>query len=254
MRLPPRLTDPVAASLLARMSAVEWRLLREPAETGRRNMERDEALLAAAAREALPPTLRFYAWNPPAVSLGRFQDAEGINREYAAQRGWDVVRRPTGGRGVLHQFEVTYSITLPPSVVGGSGVRAGYAVLVGALNAGLRELLGASPETPEPTSERCGPRSRRAANCFALAAECDTLAPGGKLVGSAQVRRGGALLQHGSILLDLEPEAWTALFGDPGRPVSLRGLLGTAPAREEVEQAVIAGFERWGIRFGHPEG
>jgi len=211
-------------------------------------MATDQALLDAAVSGAAPPTLRFYTWDPPAVSLGRFQDARGVNEEYARSRGWDVVRRPTGGRGVLHQFELTYSIVLPPSVLAGVGVRTSYSVLVGSLNAGLRLLLGASVGEPGPDgAARCTTGSSRAANCFALASECDTLVPGGKLVGSAQIRKGGALLQHGSILLDLEPEAWTALFGEPGHPVALRGLLGFLPAPVDVEAALVAGFAAWGI-------
>jgi lipoate-protein ligase A len=210
----------------------------------------DEALLSAAASEAAPPTLRFYSWDPPAVSLGRFQDAASVDGEYARSRGWDVVRRPTGGRGVLHQFELTYSVALPPSVLAGAGVRASYSVLVGMLNAGLRELLGDSvAEMTRAEAGRCSTGSTRAANCFALASECDTLVPGGKLVGSAQVRKDGALLQHGSILLDVEPEAWTALFGEAGRPVTLRQLLGRPLAIEEVQAVLLAGFASWGIRW-----
>jgi lipoyl(octanoyl) transferase len=200
----------------------------------------DLALLRAAAREA-PPTLRFYSWRPPAVSLGRFQEADGIDLEYARCRGWDVVRRPTGGRAVLHHLELTYSLALPPSVVGGTGVRTSYQVLVDVLNAGLASLLrGAAGAPARPPA--CEAARSREANCFAVAGECDTLAAGGKLVGSAQVRRDGALLQHGSILLDAEPEAWTALFGSPGRLLTLRALLGEAPPAGDVAGAVIRGF------------
>jgi lipoyl(octanoyl) transferase len=254
----------------------------------------DLALLRAAAREAAPPTLRFYAWEPPAVSLGRFQSPEGIDLEYARRRGWDVVRRPTGGRAVLHHLELTYSLVLPPSAVGGAGVRTSYCVLARALNAALYGVRrpaaaftppDATPGTQEephlagpfallgtaapPSANHRGRRGRRRlrfpythtpthphthtpthlnpANCFAHAAGCDTVVPGGKLAGSAQVRRDGALLQHGSILLDAEEEAWTALFGSPGRLVTLRHLLGAAPAPEEVAAAVLNGFLALGV-------
>lgn len=250
MRLPPNLTDPAALALLDRMRAAPWRVVRSGSSTGADNMAADLALLDAAVSGSAPPTLRFYSWDPPAVSLGRFQDAAGVNEDYARSRGWDVVRRPTGGRGVLHQFELTYSIVLPPSVLAGIGVRTSYTVLVGALNAGLRLLLGGSLGEPAREEKvRCTTGASRAANCFALASECDTLVPAGKLVGSAQIRKDGALLQHGSILLDLEPEAWTALFGEPGHPVALRGLLGYLPAPADVEAALEGGFAAWGIEL-----
>jgi lipoate-protein ligase A len=247
MKRPPAATDPAALAFRERLAAVPWRLLRSPAASGAENMALDVALLEAAAREDAAPALRFYMWEPPAVSLGRFQREDGIDLEYARRRGWDVVRRPTGGRAVLHQHELTYSIVLPPSVVGGAGVRTSYAVLIAALNDGLASLLDEPEPFPAPA---CTAASTREANCFALAGECDTLVREGKLVGSAQVRKDGALLQHGSILLDAEPEAWAALFGTAGRLVTLRQLLGAAPAPESVAAAVFSGFARLGVVAG----
>jgi lipoate-protein ligase A len=206
----------------------------------------DTALLEAAAREELPPALRFYAWDPPCVSLGRFQRLDGIHLDELRRRGWDLVRRPTGGRAVLHRHELTYSVVLPPSVVGGVGVRTSYALLVECLNSGLASLL---PHAAPAAPPACTARSSQEANCFALAGECDTLVRDGKLVGSAQVRRDGALLQHGSILLDAEPAVWTALFGTAGRLVTLRQLLGGAPTQERVAEAVMAGFRRAEVTF-----
>jgi lipoate-protein ligase A len=98
----------------------------------------------------------------------------------------------------------------------------------------------------------CNRQPSLPANCFALASECDTLVPQGKLVGSAQVRRDGALLQHGSILLDAEPDAWKALFGTPGRLVTLRQHLGGAVAPEVVIKALIHGFQRAGACLQAP--
>lgn len=201
-------------------------------------MAYDEDLLAAATGEG-SAVLRLYTWNPPAVSLGRFQSTEGINLSYLQKRGWDLVRRPTGGRAVLHQYELTYGLVLPPSLVEGVGIRTSYTVLTGALNAGLATLLGSRPEAPPPA---CDARDNRSPNCFALSGECDSLVATGKLVGSAQVRRSGALLQHGSILLHAEREAWTHLFGSAGRLVTLDDLLGAIPSLASVEAAVIQGF------------
>ncbi len=260
-------TDPAVQALQGRLTGRPWQVLRTGPADGATNMARDLELLEAAAAERLPPTLRFYTWSPPAVSLGRFQPEEGIDRDYRAARGWDLVRRPTGGRAVLHHLELTYSLVLPPSLVAGAGVRTSYAVLSRGLNAGLATLLGRIPCpneagacdvpvstqkisgscTAEETFVRSCTAPKGITNCFALASECDTLVPGGKLVGSAQVRHHGALLQHGSILLDAEPEAWTALFGTAGRLVTLRELLGAVPAQEVVERAVVAGFRSLGI-------
>jgi len=201
-------------------------------------MELDEALLAEACSRG-DPLLRVYAWNPPCVSLGRFQDAGGIDLEYARARGWDVVRRPTGGRAVLHQHEVTYAVALPPSLVAGVGVRSSYTVLAGALHAGLRAMLR-SPAAVGSGGSHTG--RVRSASCFAAADECDVITADGKLVGSAQVRRGGGLLQHGSILLDAEPAAWAALFGTAGRLVTLRQLLGRHIPHSEARAAVVTAF------------
>jgi lipoate-protein ligase A len=231
------------------MASVPWRLLRCGTAGAEWNMGLDEALLDAATAGASGPTLRFYAWSPPAVSVGHFQRLDQVNLDYAAERGFDVVRRATGGRGVLHQHEVTYSVVLPPSVVGGAGVRTSYIVLTQLLNAALRRLL---PETPNGAlstgaAARCDARENRTANCFALSSECDSVTPAGKLVGSAQVRRSGALLQHGSILLDAEPEAWERLFGQPGSLATLSALTGREVVPEEVIDAILAELAAAGI-------
>ena len=249
MRPPQALTDPAARALYHRMTCVPWHFIRSAAATGSENMAHDEALLQQAIAEQIPPTLRLYTWAPPAVSLGHFQTADAIDLEYARSRGWDIVRRPTGGRAVLHHLELTYCVVLPPSVVDGAGVRTSYSVLVGALNAGLAPLLQDVALSSPAEAPVCDARSNRAANCFALASECDTVIPDGKLVGSAQVRRAGALLQHGSILLDAEPAAWAALFGTSGRLVTLRQLLGRPVSASEVGVAIRQGFSSVGVSW-----
>ncbi|MCC2668382.1 MAG: biotin/lipoate protein ligase [Armatimonadetes bacterium] len=248
MKRPPAATDPAAAALHDRLTGVQWRLLPFERGTAAWNMAVDEALLDAAAREDAPPTLRFYGWSPPSVSLGHFQRPEDVDLAYAAERGFSLVRRATGGRGVLHQHEVTYSVVLPPSVVGGAGVRTSYAVLTRHLNAALRRLVPPDLESALSSGAGgCDARSNRTANCFALAAECDAVTPAGKLVGSAQVRRHGALLQHGSILLDAEPEAWERLFGEPGALATLSGLAGRPVGAGEVVDVILAELREAGI-------
>src|SRR5687768_10650291 len=103
---PPSPANERAALFLGRLGRHPWRVVRTGAASGPRNMALDLAMLRGACREEVPPTLRFYTWDPPAVSLGRFQCSEGIDLGYARGRGWDVVRRPTGGRAVLHHREL----------------------------------------------------------------------------------------------------------------------------------------------------
>lgn len=239
-----------AAAFEARLLEAPWRRLPDASAAGAAHMACDEALLEAAAAGA-DPVLRFYTWSPPAVSLGHFQNPDGVDLEYATRRGWDVVRRPTGGRGVLHQHEITYALALPPVVVGAAGVRTTHAVWTRLLAGGLRSFLGDRYAVPGPAAVASG--GGRPANCFAAAATCDlVLVDGdlvGKVVGSAQARRRGAVLQHGAILLDAEPEAWTALFGEPGRLLPLSRLLGAAPDPLVVRAALCAALREAGVRL-----
>src|SRR5262245_55784318 len=128
--------------LRARLAAVPWRLLHDGPAAGAWNMAVDRALLRAAG-EGGPPTLRFYSWVPAAVSLGRFQQPRGgIRWDHARSRGWHAVRRPTGGRAVLHHLELTYSITLPPALAAGASVLDGHHVLKEGLERALGQALG----------------------------------------------------------------------------------------------------------------
>jgi lipoate-protein ligase A len=232
------------AALHARLRATPWRLLETEPAPGAWNMGLDWSLLQRAAAEQVGPVLRFYGWDPPCVSLGRFQEPGDLPVR-ARALGFDAVRRPTGGMAVLHQHELTYSVVLPPSLVGGAGIRTSYELLSGAVGAGLRALLAGRP-APAPPLTAAAAQSARAVNCFACAAECDTLVAGWKVVGSAQVRHRGALLQHGSLLLDVEPESWRSLFGEPGRLIPLRRLLdagvASATLRALAAEALIDGF------------
>src|SRR5207248_1466855 len=118
--------------LRRRLSGLEWRLIEDRPAVGAWNMAVDEALLEAARRDEAPPTLRFYGWARPTLSLGRHQDPdEHIDHAFRCRRGIDLVRRPTGGRAVLHDHEVTYSIVLPAELGHGAGVGEVYAVLSG---------------------------------------------------------------------------------------------------------------------------
>jgi lipoate-protein ligase A len=185
----------------------------------------DEALMAGARAGAA--TLRFYAWEPGCLSLGRNQSTpdrvQGRLRE-ELQAGETVVRRPTGGRSVYHSRELTYSVTVPDRLWGGP--RRLYQRINRALRRGLTSLgaaLDPHPGFDDPAfdvepgfasegrargSPLRGPRPGNASHgalgpqpCFQAPAPGEVTARGRKLVGSAQWRHGGALLQHGSILL-----------------------------------------------------
>lgn len=167
----------------------------------------DEALLEVCHQ----PTLRFYSWQPAALSLGCFQQARTVDFAACQRHAIDVVRRPTGGRAILHAQELTYSIMLPPQhPLTKVSVAESYRVLSGGLLRGLA-ILGLRAELARPSAGFQADHSERqdeeglGAACFDAPSWYELTVNGYKVVGSAQVRRRGALLQHGSIPLVLEP-------------------------------------------------
>lgn len=185
------------------MSRLRWRLLVTPPAPAAWNMAVDEALLQHYLLGQSLPTVRLYQWDPPAVSVGYFQQLEqAINLETCRQQGWQWVRRLTGGRAVLHFHEVTYSIVLGIDTPGlPRGVLSSYRWLAAGLLAGL-QILGIEAEL---NGQRHQINTRSPA-CFASPARYELVVKGRKLVGSAQFRRQGGLLQHGSVPLAWEPE------------------------------------------------
>jgi lipoate-protein ligase A len=181
-----------------------WRLLNTGSTDGATNMAIDEAILTVVAEGRSPPTLRFFAWEPPCLSIGYSQAADEVDIARCRQAGVDFVRRPTGGRAILHTDELTYSIVVPqgePRVVG--GVLESYRRLSAGLVRGLR-LLGmdvVQAEAGHGTATLTGQDADVSAACFDAPSAYEVTAGGKKLVGSAQVRRRGAVLQHGSLPL-----------------------------------------------------
>ena len=171
----------------------------EPGLDGDENMRRDEMMAQACEADGVP-RLRLYTWSPWTLSLGHNQSDAGIDREVLAARGLGLVRRPTGGRAVFHAEEITYGVAMPSA---GAGIHETYARITGALRRGL-ELLGAG----ELEFSRSQPDFREhyaneeSASCFSASALNELTWRGRKLLGSAQRRYGGVLLQHGSLLLD----------------------------------------------------
>jgi lipoate-protein ligase A len=171
------------------------KLIVDPPLAGAQNMARDVALLESGL-----PCLRFYQWAPPCVSVGYFQQIDrDINLEYLKQEGIDLVRRPTGGRAVLHDRELTYSIVLPEIFVPG-GVIPSY-IKIASVFYNAFEELGLKPEMRGPDG-----RPDRGGVCFAGASAYEIAVGGRKILGSAQLRRDGNILQHGSLLLSVDYE------------------------------------------------
>lgn len=142
-----------------------------------------------------PPCLRFYRWAPPALSLGRFQDAADVDRAACAHHGVEVVRRPTGGRALLHGGDLTYAVAMGLPAGAAGSVDGVYELVAAALVAGLGHL-GVSAEIARHDGHPGG------AACMASQRGADLRVGERKLCGSAQVRRGKAVLQHGSVLLE----------------------------------------------------
>lgn len=224
-----------------------WTLVVEPdGRPGPINMAVDLALLRMAAR----PThrggyLRLYRWAPPSLSLGRHEPARRRYDPLAIRRlGLNTVRRPTGGRAVWHEHEVTYAVAGPADMFG--SLADAYIRIHALLRDALWRLGAAAELAPRPT-HRLGPVEGGA--CFASPAGGEIVVAGRKVVGSAQVREGGAFLQHGSILLEGGQEMVARITRNPaGAPqaTSLSAVLGRPVSFPEVAGAIaVAARQHW---------
>lgn len=228
-----------------------WRLIVDAESDGATNMAVDQAILDAVVEGLSPPTLRFYAWSPPCLSLGRSQPLSDVDLAACRAAGVDVVRRPTGGRSILHTDELTYSVALlqtDPRTEG--GVLEGYRRLSEGLLAGLR-LLGV------PAVHAVGrrvPDADLTAVCFETPSDWEITVADRKLVGSAQWRARGGVLQHGALPLCgdltriLDYLALSAAERESQRghlrlqAITLEEALGRAVSLDQVVQALVAGF------------
>jgi len=229
-----------------------WRLLNTGSADGATNMATDEAILTAVAEGTSQPTLRFFAWEPPCLSIGYNQAADEVDITRCQRAGVDVVRRPTGGRAILHTDELTYSIVAPqdePRVAG--GVVESYRRISAGLVRGLR-LLGVDVAQAEAGH---GQNADVSAACFDAPSAYEVTAGGKKLVGSAQVRRREAVLQHGSLPLQGDitricrylvvpsEERRQALRRElRARATSLELVLGQVVPFAQVVEALVKGF------------
>ena len=235
------------------MTTELWRFLDSGLLPGAHNMAVDEALLEALLAGETPPTLRVYGWRPPAVSVGRFQRVDAsLDLEACRRLGVDVVRRPTGGRAILHTAdEVTFSVVVSAARIGATGVMDAYRALAAGIIAALRSL-GLDPRLVERGAP-VGPAPAPDPACFAVKARCDLVVGSAKVVGSAQVQRRGVVLQQNSLPLRLRPADWEPIFRRAARPpeaAGLRDVAGRPIGCGEVAAALRDGFAAaFGIRF-----
>ena len=221
-------------------------LVTEPLD-GAANMALDEALLLGRLRHGSPPTLRFFAWSPPTVSLGYGQRLDGrIDERALAAMGLGLVRRATGGSAILHEgpdLEITYSVSAGAGdFEGANDLLETYRWIGAGLLCGLR-ALGAPVEmvSVQPSDPAAMP-----AFCFARTGSFELEVDGRKLVGSAQRRQGTAFLQHGAIMLGAEPARLRRVFPGEGDPLAgmttLETALGRRPSFDETAAALAEGF------------
>ena len=230
-----------------------WRLLLGPEPmSGAWNMAVDEAILEATGRRESLPTLRLYAWTPACLSLGYAQPVRDVDLAKLDMLGWDLVRRPTGGRAVLHVDELTYSVSGPvdePRLEG--TVLDSYSRVAAALLKALHDL-GLPVEIQEHKKMKKGEVNPV---CFQTSSTYEITLDGKKLIGSAQVRRRESMLQHGSLPLagdlgritqvlrytdeEARRKARATLLQDA---TTIESALGRVIAWEEASQAFIDAF------------
>ncbi|MDF2634866.1 MAG: biotin/lipoate protein ligase [Pelosinus sp.] len=220
----------------------------------------DEAIMLAHSQGEVPPTLRFYGWRPAAISLGYFQQGQKeIDLQECDRLGIDIVRRLTGGRAVLHEAELTYSIvvqekepSIPPTI------SASYRYFSKGLLAGLEQLgIIAQMSMPREVYSHTKPKKDVASSsaCFDAPSHYEITYGGRKLVGSAQVRKHGVILQHGSLLLKFSSEKTAAVLGGGSlerkkaigeilnrRATSIEEILGRSVEWQEVYDAMRRAF------------
>jgi lipoate-protein ligase A len=202
-----------------------WRLIRSGYLPGAMNMALDDALLRAVADDSSLPVLRFYRWQPATLTLGYAQSAvEGVDIDLCGAAGVDVVRRPTGGRAVFHDREVTYAVIAPIGGLFGGSIVSSYQVIAGVLRHALCRFGLPAELVPGKPRGQVG-----RAVCFTAPAQHELLIDGCKVAGCAQKRRGNAFLQHGSIPLDLDLDL-------------LRKIMPAAPDEDEADRFRCIGW------------
>ncbi len=214
----------------------QWRLLQTGYDTASSNMAIDKAILIANSQGQAPPTVRLYGWVPPAISIGYFQSLrDEVDIETCERLGVGYVRRITGGGAVFHEKEVTYSIVIPeshPEIP--TNIMKSYGRICGAIIKGLGHMGIKSDYAPIN----------------------DIVTGGRKISGNAQTRKAGMVLQHGTVLMDVDVDKMFSLLKVPNekikdkliadvkqRVTSIRHVVGWEVSFEEVASAMKLGFE-----------
>jgi lipoate-protein ligase A len=232
-----------------------WRVIQTPPASGTWNMAVDEAILETVGQGLVPSTLRLFSWEPPCLSLGYAQPVSDVDMAALKACGWGLVRRPTGGRAILHTDELTYSVIAPlqePRVHG--SILESYRCLSEALLFALHSLsllAKAEKDYAVPgTTQAIGPV------CFEVPSNYEITVGGKKLIGSAQARRREGVLQHGSLPLvgDLRRITEVLVFPSPAeraqagerllqRATTVEACLERAVSFSEAAAAFVRGFE-----------
>lgn len=197
------------------MEKAKWYFINSGPCTPSFNMAMDEALLDWHSEGLIPPVIRFYEWNPATLSIGYFQSVEKeIDMEAVKNLGLGFVRRPTGGRGVLHEHELTYSVIVTESYPSmPATVTEAYRVISEGLLLGFQNLgLDAYFSVPNTEEQKELLKKPKSAVCFDTPSWYELVVEGKKVAGSAQTRQKGVILQHGAILLDLDEDKLIQTF------------------------------------------
>ncbi|WP_338470229.1 biotin/lipoate A/B protein ligase family protein [Niallia sp. XMNu-256] len=241
------------------MEKETWRFIDSGNGSPAFNMALDEALLEWNSQGKFPPVIRFYGWNPATLSIGYFQRVEKeINMDAVREKNIGFVRRPTGGRAVLHEHELTYSVIVSESHPEmPKTVTEAYRVISEGILKGFHQLgLEAYFAVPTTDADRDALKSPHSAVCFDAPSWYELVVEGRKVAGSAQTRQKGVILQHGSILIDVDEDKLFSLFKFPNDRVKERmqrsfknkavAINEISPKRvtlEEAKRAFKVGFE-----------
>ncbi len=219
----------------------KWRLIKSIETNGPMQMAIDEAVMTTRIKNLVPNTLRFFTWKPPCLSIGYFQSLEQeVDAEKAKEMGVDIVRRYSGGGAVFHDRELTYSMAVSEKNIPNDIIES-YKTVCNALTVGLK-TVGIAGEF-KPIN--------------------DIIVNGKKISGNAQTRKGGIVLQHGTILMDVDLKKMFSLLKVPNekikdrmiesaekRVTSIRKELGREMELEKLSNAIVSGFEKtFGICF-----
>lgn len=237
-----------------------WNFINTGSKNPYYNMAMDEALLNFVSRGEIDPVIRFYTWNPATLSIGYFQRLQKeIDIDKVKKKGYGLVRRQTGGRGVLHDKELTYSVIVPeshpnmPSTVTEAYKIISQGLLEGFKNLGF-ETYFAIPRSKEERDKLKQPRS---SVCFDAPSWYELVVEGRKIAGSAQTRQKGVILQHGSILQDIDIDDLFDMFKFKNerlkakmkenfvqKAVAINDISNQHITLNEMENAFEAGFKK----------